>query len=93
MKIDSHNHFWLYNAVDYGWISDDLSILKRDFTPNDLWEELQKNNFDGTIAVQARQSLEETEWLLQLAKKNDFIKGVVGWVWGRVWWFGIHDSL
>ena len=80
MRIDSHQHLWIYNADDYGWISDKLSKIKRDFTPDDLWDELKKNNIDGSIAVQARQSLEESEWLLQLANKHEFIKGVVGWV-------------
>ena len=80
MRIDSHQHFWNYNPVEYGWINDDLSKIKRDFTPADLFEELHNNGFDGSIAVQARQSLEETEWLLQLADEHEFIFGVVGWV-------------
>jgi len=80
MKIDSHNHFWIYNELDYSWISDDLKLLKRNFVSEDILVELNKNQMDGCIAVQARQSLEETEWLLELADKSDFIKGVVGWV-------------
>ena len=80
MRIDSHQHLWIYNQQDYGWISDELSKIQRNFEPNDLLRELKANQFDGSIAVQARQSLEETEWLLSLADKNDFIKGVVGWV-------------
>jgi L-fuconolactonase len=80
MKIDSHNHFWVYNELDYSWISDDLKLLKRNFVSEDILVELNKNQMDGCIAVQARQSLAETEWLLELADKSDFIKGVVGWV-------------
>ena len=80
MKIDSHQHFWQYSQKDYGWITEDLSNIRRDFMPDDLWKELNEHGFDGSIAVQARQSIEETEWLLQLANENEFIKGVVGWV-------------
>jgi L-fuconolactonase len=80
MKIDAHQHFWRYNNVEFGWINDKMSVLKRDFLPDDLFKELQAMNFDGSIAVQARQNLNETKWLLDLANSNQFIKGVVGWV-------------
>ena len=80
MVIDSHQHFWKYNSHDFPWISDDLSFLKKDFLPDDLFPVLSKNQVNGCIAVQARQSIEETEWLLQLASQHSFIKGVVGWV-------------
>ena len=80
MRIDAHQHFWKYNHVDYSWISDSMKILRRDFLPGDLLPHLKQIDFDGSIAVQARQSIEETRWLLELAGKYDFIKGVVGWV-------------
>lgn len=80
MKIDAHQHFWYYNSSDYGWIGDNMQVLKRDYLPDDLLSELKKVGFDGCIAVQARQTLDETSWLLKLAAENSFIKGVVGWV-------------
>ena len=80
MKIDAHQHFWHYNQVEYGWIGNNMQVLKNDFLPNHLKAELTTVGFDGCIAVQARQTLEETKWLLKLASENDFIKGVVGWV-------------
>jgi L-fuconolactonase len=80
MKIDSHQHFWKYNSTEYAWIDETMSVLKRDFLPPDLEQELKTVNFDGSIAVQARQSLEETRWLLKLSSRYSFIKGVVGWV-------------
>lgn len=80
MKIDSHQHFWKYSIVEYDWINEEMEVLKKDFLPSDLLPLLQTISFDGTIAVQARQSIEETEWLLQMAEKNEFIKGVVGWL-------------
>lgn len=80
MIIDSHQHFWNYDPVAHSWIGDDMSVLKRNFLPEDLWKVYQKNEVAGCIAVQADQSEAETDFLLQLASKNDFIKGVVGWV-------------
>ena len=80
MRLDSHQHFWHYRPAEYPWISDRMAVLKRDFLPKDLQPLLQSIHFDGCVAVQARQSLEETRWLLELAENHEFIKGVVGWV-------------
>ncbi|MBN1414530.1 MAG: amidohydrolase family protein [Bacteroidales bacterium] len=79
-KIDAHQHFWVYNPVEYTWIDESMAVLKRDFLPEHLQPLLLQQGFDGSIAVQARQKIEETEWLLQLAEENHSIKGVVGWV-------------
>ena len=80
MKIDAHQHFWIYTPETQGWIDDSMAVLKRHFLPQHLKRELENNGFDGSVAVQAPQTLEETRWLLDLAAKNPFIKGVVGWV-------------
>ena len=80
MKIDAHQHFWSYNTHEYTWISDEMSVLKTNHLPDDLWREQHSINFDGSIAIQARQTLQESKWLLQLANLEPRIKGVVGWV-------------
>ena len=80
MRIDSHQHFWHYSPTEHAWMSDSMSAIRRDFLPEDLQPLLASLNFDGCIAVQARQSLEETRWLLELADRFSFIKGVVGWL-------------
>lgn len=80
MSIDSHQHFWQYQAPDYPWIDDDKGALKRDYMPADLAPLMASNGIDGVVAVQARQNLRETEFLLNLADDVDFIRGVVGWV-------------
>ena len=80
MRIDAHQHFWSYNPDEFDWIDDAMSCLRRDFGPADLKPELERAGFHGTIAVQARQNLEETRWLLELAASSSFILGVVGWV-------------
>ncbi|HEY1987203.1 MAG TPA: amidohydrolase family protein [Terracidiphilus sp.] len=80
MRIDAHQHFWQYNPVEYDWINDAMGVLKRDFLPPDLKPLLESLHFEGCIAVQARQNLEETQRLLELADRYSFIRGVVGWV-------------
>lgn len=78
--IDAHQHFWQYDALEYPWITDQLSPLKRDFLPADLDILLKNEHISGSISVQARQSEKENEFLLQHAENNSFIKGVVGWI-------------
>ncbi|MBU6400711.1 MAG: amidohydrolase family protein [Verrucomicrobia bacterium] len=80
MRLDAHQHFWRYDPAQYPWMTDAMQGLRRDFSPDDLKPLLDTVGFDGSIAVQARQSLVETEWLLELAERHSFIKGVVGWV-------------
>jgi L-fuconolactonase len=79
MRIDAHQHFWRYDPAAYGWIQSDWPI-RRDFLPEDLEPELSAAGLDGCVAVQARQTLEESRWLLELADQWPFIRGVVGWV-------------
>jgi L-fuconolactonase len=80
MKIDSHQHFWRYDPVRHGWITDAMAVLKRDFLPPDLNRELQGSGVGASVAVQADQSEGETLFLLDLAKRYAVIAGVVGWV-------------
>jgi L-fuconolactonase len=80
MIIDAHHHFWNYTPAEYGWIDDAMAVIRRDFLPADLERAIKDAGVDGVVTVQARQTIEETEWLLDLAEKHDFIRGVVGWV-------------
>jgi len=80
MRIDAHQHFWRYTEIEFGWIDDAMASIRRDFLPADLAPLLNETGIDATVAVQARQSMEETEWLLQLADAYPQIAGVVGWV-------------
>lgn len=100
MRIDSHQHFWKYNAMRHSWITEEMSLLKRDFLPENLEEERKATRIDATIAVQADQSEEETLFLLQLAERNPSIAGVVGWIdlcspqaAGRMRFFSKFDTL
>jgi len=80
MYIDAHHHLWNYDPIEYDWIDDSMAVLKKDFLIKELEKTLHLNGFSSSIAVQARQSMDETLWLLKLADKTDLIKGVVGWI-------------
>ena len=80
MLIDAHHHLWRYNDRDYVWMSGEMAALRRDFVMPDLERVTRESGVDGTIAVQARQTLEETLWLLELAAHHPLLLGVVGWI-------------
>jgi L-fuconolactonase len=79
MRLDAHQHFWSYDAAQYPWIPPG-SPLHRSWLPADLAALQRPLGFDGSIAVQARQVIEESDWLLGLADQHETVKGVVGWV-------------
>ncbi len=80
LKIDSHQHFWHFDPIRDNWITEEMEVIRHDFLPPDLKPLLDANGVQGCVAVQADQSEQETEFLLNLAKDYDFIRGVVGWV-------------
>jgi L-fuconolactonase len=79
MRIDSHQHFWQLSRGDYGWLTPELGTLYRDFNADDLRPILQRHKIDTTIIVQAAPTISETEFMLDIARRTDFVKGVVGW--------------
>jgi len=80
VRIDSHQHFWRYDATRHSWITDEMRALRRDFLPEDLRPELNANRIDATVVVQVEHSEDETHFLLKLAERDPTIAGVVGWV-------------
>jgi L-fuconolactonase len=78
-RIDAHHHLWRYTPEEYGWINEQMGVLRRDFLPGDLKPLLERAGIAGAVLVQARQTLEETDWLLQQAEEAPWIRGVVGW--------------
>ena len=78
-RIDAHHHFWRYSAVEYEWIDEDMAAIRRDFLPGDLEREMAAAGVSQVISVEARESLQETEWLLEMAAAHPWIAGVVGW--------------
>ncbi|MCR9294374.1 MAG: amidohydrolase family protein [bacterium] len=80
MRVDSHHHFWNYSPEQYGWISEQMQPLQRDFGPADLSILADQTKINGVVSVQARQTIEETRWLLEIARKQPLVWGVVGWL-------------
>jgi len=78
-RIDAHHHLWMYSEAEYGWIGEDMAGIRRDFLVPELRETLRGSGVNAAVTVQARQSLEETRWLLDLAKDEPVMAGVVGW--------------
>ncbi|RKD89884.1 amidohydrolase family protein [Mangrovibacterium diazotrophicum] len=80
MIIDTHHHYWNYNPIDFDWIDDDMAAIRRSFLPQDLKSTLKDTGVTGVVSIQARQCMEETDWLLKMAAENEFMKGIVGWL-------------
>ena len=79
MVIDSHVHFWKYDKKRDAWMKD-MKILQQDYLPTTLAPTLKRNEVNGCVAIQADQSELETHFLVELAKTNPIIKGIVGWI-------------
>jgi len=79
-RIDAHQHFWRYDPAQYKWIDDAMAALKRDCLPDEARREMASAGIDACVAVQARQTLDETRSLLALADASPAIAGVVGWI-------------
>jgi L-fuconolactonase len=78
--IDSHHHLWQYRAEEYPWMDGSMQVLRQDYLPHDLKREMERAGVTGVVSVQARQSIEETRWLLELARECKWVLGVVGWL-------------
>lgn len=78
-RVDSHQHFWRRDRGDYTWLTSDLGPIYRDYLPGDLAPQLATAGVGSTILVQAAATVEETRFMLSLARENEFIAGVVGW--------------
>jgi L-fuconolactonase len=80
MQIDAHQHYWNPERSDYGWLTPDLAPLYRTFGPDDLASLRERAGVSRTVVVQAAPTVDETRYLLDLARDEASIAGVVGWV-------------
>lgn len=78
-RIDGHQHFWTYDAERYSWL-DPASPVARDFGPADLEPALAAAHIEGSVLVEACSRIDETEALLQHARRTPFVRGAVGWL-------------
>lgn len=79
-RIDAHQHFWTLARGDYGWLNPELGPLYADFGPDDLRPLVRAAGVERTVLVQAAPTAAETQFLLELAAREPFVAGVVGWV-------------
>ncbi|WP_249159585.1 amidohydrolase family protein [Bradyrhizobium tropiciagri] len=80
MRIDAHHHVWTLARADYGWLTDELAPIYRDFGLPDLQPHLDAAGIEGTILVQAAPTEAETAFMLDVAKGSELVRGVVGWI-------------
>jgi L-fuconolactonase len=80
MRLDAHQHFWVFDPVRDSWIDESMLDIQKDFLPWDLAPILQEHHIDGCIAVQADQTEQQNTFLIEQAEQHTFIKGIVGWV-------------
>src|SRR5689334_20521490 len=83
--IDAHHHLWQLSRGDYGWIGGGvhpaLAAIERDYLVEDYAALARRHGIDGSVLVQAAQTVDETRWLLAQARASaGLIRGVVGWV-------------
>lgn len=79
MKIDTHQHYWRYQRDDFPWISDAMPTLQQDCLPADCAAAMRDAEVDAVVAVQARCTPDETDFLLDIAQYDPTVIGVVGW--------------
>ncbi|MFQ3209373.1 MAG: L-fuconolactonase [Colwellia sp.] len=80
MRIDAHQHFWQLSRGDYEWLTPQLELLYQDFLPEQLAPVLEKHQVNKTVLVQAAATTAETEFMLKIARQEEFVAGVVGWI-------------
>ena len=78
--VDSHIHLWDLEKFEYSWMPRDAAVIRRNYLPQDIKRLMERNGVSKVVLVQAEESVEETEFLLDLAEANEFIGAVVGWV-------------
>ncbi len=80
MIVDSHQHLWDLEKVEYPWLVPAYGPLYRTFTPAELEPQLVAAGVDRTVLVQAANSYADTDSMLAHAAEHDWIGAVVGWV-------------
>ncbi|HEU5381087.1 MAG TPA: amidohydrolase family protein [Ktedonobacteraceae bacterium] len=81
VTVDAHQHYWQFEQFDYPWHKQvNLPTMNRDYLPPDILPHMQALGIQYSVLIQADNSLAETAWMLDLARRYPHIAGVVGWV-------------
>jgi len=78
--IDTHIHVWNFDKAEYDWLKNDTSILKRSYHIEEIQAERKALKITGGVLVQAANNTQDTDWMLEVADKTEWVKGVVGWL-------------
>ena len=78
--IDTHIHCWNFSKAEYEWLKNDTSILNRTYNIKEIEEERISVGIKGGVLVQSANNFEDTDWMLEVAEKSEWIKAVVGWL-------------
>jgi L-fuconolactonase len=78
--IDTHIHVWDFEKATYPWLENDTSILNRTYSINEIEEKRKLVGITNGLLVQASCNLQDTEHMLEVAKNNEWISGVVCWL-------------
>jgi L-fuconolactonase len=80
MITDTHIHIWDFDKAEYQWLKGNTSILNRVYAIEDLEKERKEAGITAGVLVQAANNFEDTDWMMEVAGKTDWIEGVVGWL-------------
>jgi L-fuconolactonase len=80
MIVDTHIHIWNFQKAYYLWLDGDTSILNCTYNIDEIETERKDLNITGGVLIQAANNFEDTDWMLEVATKTEWIKGVVGWL-------------
>lgn len=78
--IDTHIHVWNFQRAEYAWLEGNTTILNRSYDIDELDHERQSAGITAGVLVQAANNFEDTDWMIEVAQKNNWINGVVGWL-------------
>jgi L-fuconolactonase len=78
--IDTHIHVWDFDKAEYSWLKGNTTVLNRPYKIEELDGEVRKAGVTEGILIQAANNREDTEYMLEVAAKTEWIKGVVGWL-------------
>ena len=78
--IDTHIHAWNLDKAHYSWLEGNTSILNRTYAIEEIETERKQSGITAGILVQAANNTQDTDWMLQVAAEQGWIKGVVGWL-------------
>ncbi len=79
MTIDAHVHVWDLTRAQYPWLTPEIGDLYRSIDFAEIEPQLAARGIEGAILVQASDEAADTAVMLDAARRNSAILGVVAW--------------